>query len=417
MQEDVRKTIAPSWISLPAGEIGSKGYGRLSADQWRVFCTISLVFTLVPLWSTGTEDMQAVLRSFIHLVTAIIYATKRSISETDINIVEENIRDYLKTLVELYGSEGLRPNHHLLLHLGMFLRRLGPVHGWWTFAFERYNGIIQRFNTNNRIGGFYSIISPLMAIDAESAGELESTFMRTFCRGSNLRALLGDTTDIKGVQVVKAAFHRFFKSDLNGSLGVDLTQLGVGTDLNAAPYWEDLEVAYPLDDDDFRTLCDLTSTSVPGSIAQNKIQPRRKVKLQGVNFTNRQTSRKDCQVSFRYRGSSSFGQIEQLFAHQIHDPTQSITTVHDFARIFAYTEVDDDEAPDDPFRRFPLLNIRLMKNHFHPNAMIIPTSDIISHVAICPMPNERLAIMCLDRVGGAWFRVITIRRLLHYFQS
>lgn len=149
---DIRNTIAPSWITLPSDRIGSKGYGKLSADTWRILCTVSLVFTLVPLWSEGTEEMKLALQNFVYLITAVIYSTKRSISENDILLVEQNIRDYLRTLVELYGPDVLVPNHHLLLHLGDFLRRFGPVHGWWTFAFERYNGILQQINTSNKLG-------------------------------------------------------------------------------------------------------------------------------------------------------------------------------------------------------------------------------------------------------------------------
>jgi hypothetical protein len=49
----------------------------------------------------------------------------------------------------------LYPNHHLSLHLAECIRNFGPVHGWWAFPFERYNGIIQRYNTNNKMGEFF----------------------------------------------------------------------------------------------------------------------------------------------------------------------------------------------------------------------------------------------------------------------
>jgi len=33
-----------------------------------------------------------------------------------------------------------------------YLRRFGPVHGWWTFPFERLIGMLERIPTNFKIG-------------------------------------------------------------------------------------------------------------------------------------------------------------------------------------------------------------------------------------------------------------------------
>ena len=58
--------------------------------------------------------------------------------------------EYLRTLRELFDHD-LVPNHHLSLHLATCLLLFGPVRGTWGYPFERYNGIIQRLNTNNHI--------------------------------------------------------------------------------------------------------------------------------------------------------------------------------------------------------------------------------------------------------------------------
>ena len=34
----------------------------------------------------------------------------------------------------------LTPYFHILIHLIIFILRLGPVYGWWTYPFERFNG-------------------------------------------------------------------------------------------------------------------------------------------------------------------------------------------------------------------------------------------------------------------------------------
>lgn len=154
---DIQTTTFPTWMVPPPKGLGHKSTGKLSADQWRVLATVCLVLTLVQLWMIdGTPHEQKMLDNFLELVTAIKYATKRSVTEQDIQTVETSLPRYLQGILDLYPDTKLVPNHHLSLHLPQFLRRLGPVHGWWAFAFERFNGIIQRFNTNNRFGETHS---------------------------------------------------------------------------------------------------------------------------------------------------------------------------------------------------------------------------------------------------------------------
>lgn len=156
---DIKRPTLPNWISPAPQGIGSKKQGKLSADQWRTLCTVHLVITLIRLWGGGGPEAlsRTWLDNFLALVVAIRYATKRSVSEESIRIVEEYMKTYLEGVVAIYTADYLTINHHLSLHLPDFLRRLGPVHGWWAFPFERYNGIIQRFKTNNKLGKLMKI--------------------------------------------------------------------------------------------------------------------------------------------------------------------------------------------------------------------------------------------------------------------
>ena len=51
---------------------------------------------------------------------------------------------------QLYGSEYCTPNMHLHLHLKESVLDYGPVHGFWCYAFERYNGVLGMYHTNNQ---------------------------------------------------------------------------------------------------------------------------------------------------------------------------------------------------------------------------------------------------------------------------
>lgn len=141
-------------MSRAPKNLGSAKHGKLKADHWRTACTVNLVITLVRLWgqADSTPRQRELLENFIHLVTVVRWATTRSTSEEHVRIIEEELQLYLRGLVELFGEGCLYPNHHFSLHLPQCLRLFGPVHGWWSFPFERYNGIIQRQNHNNKLG-------------------------------------------------------------------------------------------------------------------------------------------------------------------------------------------------------------------------------------------------------------------------
>ena len=48
----------------------------------------------------------------------------------------------------LYGKGKVTPNMHLHTHLVDCVLEYGPVYAFWLFSFERYNGILGEFKTN-----------------------------------------------------------------------------------------------------------------------------------------------------------------------------------------------------------------------------------------------------------------------------
>lgn len=154
VRADLQKTSLPSWLERPPHNFGSPSHGKLKADQWRTVCSVSLIITLVRLWgvtSAGIRD-KAVLKNFTDMVIAVKWGTRRSISPERIAIYSSHMKSYLESLKELFGEGLIVPNHHLSLHLVECLRSFGPVHSWWTFPFERYNGMLRHLNTNSRPG-------------------------------------------------------------------------------------------------------------------------------------------------------------------------------------------------------------------------------------------------------------------------
>ncbi len=157
LDRDILHTTLPTWLARPPLNIGSAKLGKLKADMWRTLGTVHLVITLIRLWSSqdATPVQREYLENFLALATAIRWATSRYTSENHVKIFEEQIQKYFVTLLKVFSEDKLAPNHHASLHLGEFIRLFGPVHGWWTFPFERFNGIIQRQNTNNQASTFF----------------------------------------------------------------------------------------------------------------------------------------------------------------------------------------------------------------------------------------------------------------------
>ncbi|KAI0318030.1 hypothetical protein OF83DRAFT_1057562, partial [Amylostereum chailletii] len=151
IRSDMEKTTLPSWIQRVPTNFGQPGQRRMKADQWRIACGIHLPITLVEGENRG-PDKYVALQNFLALVVAVRWSTMHVTSITSREFIQENFLFYLASLIYLYGKESLVPNHHLCLHLVECLRLFGPVHSWWAFPFERYNGVIQRINTNYKLG-------------------------------------------------------------------------------------------------------------------------------------------------------------------------------------------------------------------------------------------------------------------------
>ena len=163
IRADIEKTVFPSWLARPPRNFGHPSHGKLTADQWRSVTTISMVITLVRTWGarTSTTFERELLGNFLHLVLAVEEGTRKSMSKGRAAFFDRHIYEYLTSLRRLF-NHNLVPNHHMSLHLRECLERFGPFHSWWAFPFERYNGLISRFNTNHKPGKCSNVLPPLI---------------------------------------------------------------------------------------------------------------------------------------------------------------------------------------------------------------------------------------------------------------
>ncbi|KAJ2933395.1 hypothetical protein H1R20_g3689, partial [Candolleomyces eurysporus] len=91
--------------------------------------------------------------NFMKLCRALRLLLARQISDQEIDEAEKLLSEYCSELVTLYGKDVICPNHHYAVHTPDCLRDFGPLHGFWTFLFERLNKVLKSYKTNNQGGG------------------------------------------------------------------------------------------------------------------------------------------------------------------------------------------------------------------------------------------------------------------------
>lgn len=152
---DMTRTLLPSWVSPVPSNVGETKAGKLTADQWKTFCTVHLVVSLPRLWgddSMENDRFRRLLENFMKLVTAVKLASMRVMTIQRADLYHWYMHEYLTSLRVLFPENDLVPNQHNSLHLSTFLKRFGPVHSWRTFVFERYNYLLQNIPTNQKFG-------------------------------------------------------------------------------------------------------------------------------------------------------------------------------------------------------------------------------------------------------------------------
>jgi len=122
----------------------SSSYGSFTANQWKHWITIySAVILKNILPSEHYHCWQLFARSCIILC-------KYCLREDDINTADLLLHHFCCHFVRLYGENSCTFNMHLHLHLKKTYLDFGPPHTSWCYAFERYNGILGSYITNNK---------------------------------------------------------------------------------------------------------------------------------------------------------------------------------------------------------------------------------------------------------------------------
>ena len=72
------------------------------------------------------------------------------ISRDQVKKADKLLHEFCLAFLQLYGPQHCNMNMHLHLHLAECLLDYGPVYAFWCFSFERMNGVLGSYHTNNR---------------------------------------------------------------------------------------------------------------------------------------------------------------------------------------------------------------------------------------------------------------------------
>lgn len=138
----MEKLLLPSDIGRLARKI-SKSYKCMKADEWKHWTLVYSMFSLRGILSTSHLNIWCLF------VNACSLICSRSITTVDVEKAHELLKMFCQLFLRKYGREHCVPNMHLALHLKECIFDYGSVYGFWCFSFERYNGTLGKYHTNN----------------------------------------------------------------------------------------------------------------------------------------------------------------------------------------------------------------------------------------------------------------------------
>ena len=140
-----------------------KAYKSMKADEWKNFVFIYSMFCLKDILPKEKFE------HWLLFVKACKLLCTRAIKLEDAEEARELLQQFCQGVEEIYGKKYCTANMHLHMHLAECIQDFGPVYSFWCFSFERYNGILGSYHTNNKNVGLI--------------------IMRKFCKESKIHAM------------------------------------------------------------------------------------------------------------------------------------------------------------------------------------------------------------------------------------
>ena len=120
----------------------SSNFSSLTADQWK-----NWIFAYSQYALHGILPIEH-YTCWCLFVDACRYLLQPSISLHHLNEADKKLVEFNTSFELVFGKEHTTPNMHLHLHIKDCVFNYGPVHSFWCFPFERFNGVLGSFQKN-----------------------------------------------------------------------------------------------------------------------------------------------------------------------------------------------------------------------------------------------------------------------------
>ena len=144
IQQRADSIVTPAGIGRVPHKIRS-GFASFTADQWKNWVNYYSLLAMGDIFLQGND-----LECWRHFVLASRILCSHQLSSTELQLGDILLLSFCKRTEFLYGKEVITPNMHMHAHLRTCIEDYGPMHGFWLYAFERYNGVLGSIPNNNR---------------------------------------------------------------------------------------------------------------------------------------------------------------------------------------------------------------------------------------------------------------------------
>lgn len=143
IQELIDNMKVPSNMGRIPNKIASN-FASFTSDQWKLWTVVYSEFALKKYLPSEDYKLWLLFVKACRILTAPII-TFRSLA-----LAHSSLMQFCRKFETKYGQLEVTPNMHLHSHLINCVVDYGPVHNFWLFSFERFNGVLGDFKTNQR---------------------------------------------------------------------------------------------------------------------------------------------------------------------------------------------------------------------------------------------------------------------------
>lgn len=159
--KNLREVVVPHGTTrIPTG-LGTKANGKLKASEWHALFATHLPLAAIDVFVGDYETFgrgesgwvhYKLLENFLAIVECTHIVGSRSVAASDCTQFGKFYQEYTSTSAAIAKDIKIVPNHHYALHTPAQMAWYGPMLSISEFPGERLVGLLQKMETNGKMG-------------------------------------------------------------------------------------------------------------------------------------------------------------------------------------------------------------------------------------------------------------------------